>query len=159
MFNDCSKRFHGLIPWMRVLEKLVVFHLVKELSAFYGTRRVFTVFRKAHYCALSWASWIQSSVASDWIKRDETECCGQGLTAAASYSGEQDVLIEFPSLFHLSPSRICQDHTWNYHFPILSFPLFDAVIRQMEIIVKYTDSNWKQPRRTRHARQREGRIA
>jgi len=49
-------------PWSRVLlEKLTVTHLVKEVSAFYGTRRFVTAFTRSRHWSLSWARWIQST--------------------------------------------------------------------------------------------------
>jgi len=48
-----------IIMW--VLEKLTVTHLVKELSAFYGTWRFITIFITAHHRSLSsWARWMKS---------------------------------------------------------------------------------------------------
>jgi hypothetical protein len=50
---------HSLIPWCKILfEKLIVTQLVKNIVS-YGTRRFITVFTKARYWTLSWASWIQ----------------------------------------------------------------------------------------------------
>ena len=50
-----------LIPWCRYLpEKLTGLHLVKKLSAFYGTRRFITAFTSARHLSQSWARSIQS---------------------------------------------------------------------------------------------------
>jgi len=49
-----------LNPWCRVLEKLAGFQLVKNVPAFYGTRRFITPFTTARHLSLSWASSIQS---------------------------------------------------------------------------------------------------
>jgi hypothetical protein len=49
-----------LTPWCRKLfEKLIITQLVKNILLSYATRRFITVFTKAHYWTLSWASWIQ----------------------------------------------------------------------------------------------------
>ena len=51
-----------LTPWSRVLlEKLASLQLVKQLPAFYGTRRFLTALTSARHLSLSWASPIQSS--------------------------------------------------------------------------------------------------
>jgi hypothetical protein len=53
---------YWLTPWSRVLlENLIVVHLVKKFSAFYGTRVFITVFTRAHHWPLFWARWIQST--------------------------------------------------------------------------------------------------
>jgi hypothetical protein len=50
-----------LTPCSRVLlEKLTVPHLVKKLSAFYGTRRFINAFTSARHLSLSWTKQIQS---------------------------------------------------------------------------------------------------
>ena len=50
-----------LTPWCRVLlEKLTGLHLVKKISAFYGTRRFITALTSVCHLSLSWASPIQS---------------------------------------------------------------------------------------------------
>ena len=50
-----------LTPYSRVLpDKLTVPHLVKKLSAFYGTRRFITAFTRACHLSLSWAETMQS---------------------------------------------------------------------------------------------------
>jgi hypothetical protein len=50
-----------LIPWSRVLvEKLIVFQLVKKLSAFYGTRMFIATFTSARHLSVSGARPIQS---------------------------------------------------------------------------------------------------
>ena len=52
-------RLHS--PWNRViLQKLTSFQLVKEFSAFYGTRKFITAFTSACHLSLSWASSNQS---------------------------------------------------------------------------------------------------
>ena len=48
-------------PWSRVLlEKLIGFQLVKNFSAFYGTRSFITAFTSARHLSLSRASSVQS---------------------------------------------------------------------------------------------------
>jgi hypothetical protein len=48
-------------PWSKVLlEKLTGSQLVKKFPAFYGTRRIITVFTSACHLSLSWASSVQS---------------------------------------------------------------------------------------------------
>ena len=47
---------HGAV----LLEKITGPQLVKKLSAFYGTRRFITAFKRARHLSLSWASSIQS---------------------------------------------------------------------------------------------------
>jgi len=50
-----------LTPWSRVLlEKLTGFKLVKNFPAFYGTRRLITVFTSAYHLSLSLANSIQT---------------------------------------------------------------------------------------------------
>jgi hypothetical protein len=44
-----------------LLDKLIVVRLIKKLPAFYGTRRILTVFWTAHHQTLPSASWIQST--------------------------------------------------------------------------------------------------
>jgi hypothetical protein len=54
---------HGLVfvtPWSRVLQKLIVPHLIKKRSALYGTQRFITMFTKAYHLSLAWARSIQS---------------------------------------------------------------------------------------------------
>jgi hypothetical protein len=47
--------------WSRVLlEKSPIVQLLKNFPAFYGTRRLITVFTRALHWSLSWARWIQS---------------------------------------------------------------------------------------------------
>jgi hypothetical protein len=43
----------SLTPWNEILEKLIATQLVKEFSAFYGTRSFITVFTRASYWSLS----------------------------------------------------------------------------------------------------------
>jgi hypothetical protein len=50
-----------LIPWSRVLEKLIVTQLVKKSPTFHGTQRFITVFARALLWSLSWARSIQST--------------------------------------------------------------------------------------------------
>ena len=50
-----------LTPWCRVLpEQLTGLQLVKQFTAFHGTRRFITALTSVHHLSLSWASPIQS---------------------------------------------------------------------------------------------------
>jgi hypothetical protein len=50
------------IAWSRVLlEKLTVTQLVKKFLAFYGTRRLTTVFTTARHWSLFWSRWIYTT--------------------------------------------------------------------------------------------------
>jgi len=70
LFDFKSFRFHrcveairkGLIPWSRVLRKLIVAQLVKKLPAFYGTRKFINVLVRARHWSLSWFRCLQSSL-------------------------------------------------------------------------------------------------
>jgi len=58
-----------LTPRSRIiLQKLAVSQLVKEFSAFYGTRRFITAFTSVRYLSLSWARSIQSIPPSHFLK-------------------------------------------------------------------------------------------
>ena len=50
-----------LTQWSRVLEKLTVSELFETLPAFYGARRLITVFTRIRCLFLSWSKWIQST--------------------------------------------------------------------------------------------------
>jgi hypothetical protein len=64
--TNCSGKYidsaiDSLTPWSKgLLEKLIVCQLVKEFSAFYGTRRFITVFTRASLWTLSRTTWIHS---------------------------------------------------------------------------------------------------
>jgi hypothetical protein len=47
-----------LMPWNRVLEKLIVTQLVKKFLAFYGTPKFISVFTRAQHWSKSWGIWI-----------------------------------------------------------------------------------------------------
>jgi hypothetical protein len=52
---------HSLTPYSTVLlEKLTGLELVKNVTAFYGTRKFITSFTSARHLSLSWASSIQA---------------------------------------------------------------------------------------------------
>jgi hypothetical protein len=50
-------------PWSRQLENLIVTQRVKKFLAFYGTRRLITVFKTNCHCTLAWARCMQSTIS------------------------------------------------------------------------------------------------
>jgi hypothetical protein len=50
-----------LTSWSRVLQKLTVTQPVKQMPAFYGTRKFITMFTTARHWSLSWVRCIQST--------------------------------------------------------------------------------------------------
>jgi hypothetical protein len=94
--NSCNILL--LIPWSRVLlEKLIVFQLVKKYPEFYWSRKFIIVFTTARHRFLTWARCIQSTPSHQISPRF--------------------ILILF---FHLSlglPSAMCHlsHHLWFDH--------------------------------------------
>jgi len=55
--------------WNEVLEKLVVVHLVKKFTAFYGSRKCITVLTKARHWSVSWARCMQCTSSQPSSRR------------------------------------------------------------------------------------------
>jgi hypothetical protein len=61
--SPLHQRFRHLLTYLRSwarLKKLSIVQPLKNFPAFYGTRRIITVFTRALRCSLSWARSIQS---------------------------------------------------------------------------------------------------
>jgi hypothetical protein len=104
-----------LTPWSRVLEKLTVPELFETLPAFYGARRLITMFTRIRYFSLFWSKWIQSTPS--YINR-----------MYFNYSFPLRLVLPGVSFLCISPRHFCVhfSSTCTYHVPHLLYsPWFD----------------------------------
>jgi hypothetical protein len=123
----------------RVLEKLIVNHLMKIFPAFYGIRKLITVFTRSCHWSLSWATWTQfttfHTVSLRYILIISSSQLCQGLVSGL-----------FPLV---SPTKILYGQNWASlwlrfilkHFYVSElngklFPAIDLVLCFTEVWIK-----------------------